>query len=153
MRNNIWFIVACVLIFCVGYNLNDTAISFPKYKIAVVDVPEVLAHSKEVQEMKRAQDKEMEELNTLVSKAQNDLLNETDKNKILQKEASYRQEIETKKAEMDKKYASQLEKINNDVKALITLEASKEHYNLVLPAGMVISGGDDITASIVKKMK
>ena len=37
MRNNIWFVVACVLVFCVGYNINDVAISFPRYKVAVID--------------------------------------------------------------------------------------------------------------------
>ena len=88
MKNNIWFIIACILVFCVGYNLNDTAVSFQKYKIAVVDVPEILSHSSEVQKLKREQDKEMEELNTLISKAQNEILNEQDKNKVLQKQCS-----------------------------------------------------------------
>ena len=45
MKNNIWFIIACVLVFCVGYNMNDVAVSFPKYKVAVIDVPTVLSNS------------------------------------------------------------------------------------------------------------
>lgn len=153
MKNNIWFLVTCVLFFCVGYNLNDTAISFPKYKVAVVDIPELLSHSSQIQDLKRAQDKELEELNTLISKAQNEILNETDKTKILQKEASYREQIETKKVEMDKKYNEKLEKINNNIKTIISSEAQKAHYNLVLPTNMVISGGEDITANVVKKIK
>ena len=75
MKINIWFVIACVLVFCVGYNMNDVAVSFPKYKVAVIDVAQVLENSNEIQELKRAQDKDMEELNTLISKAQNDLLN------------------------------------------------------------------------------
>lgn len=153
MKNNIWFIIACVLIFCVGYNLNDTAISFQKYRVAVVDVSQLLAHSPEVQELKRIQEKETEELNTLISKAQNEILNESDKNAILQKEAEYRQQIETKKSGMDRKYAERLEEINKKIRGIISAEAQKENYNLVLPVGMVISGGDDITESIVKTMK
>lgn len=153
MKNNIWFIIACVLVFCVGYNLNDTAVSFQKYKVAVVDVPEILSHSQQVQELKRQQDKDMEELNILISKAQNEILNEKDKNKILQKEASYRQQIESKKNEADKKYNTKLEKINENIKSIISDEAKKMHYNLVLPAGFVITGGEDITANIVKKIK
>ena len=153
MKNNIWFIIACVLIFCVGYNLNDTAVSFQKYKVAVVDVSQLLAHSPEVQELKRIQEKETEELNTLISKAQNEILNESDKNVILQKEAEYRQQIETKKSSMDKNYSVKLEEINKKIKGIISAEAQKENYNLVLPVGMVISGGDDITENIVKTMK
>lgn len=153
MKNNIWFIVACVLVFCVGYNLNDTAISFQKYKVAVVDIPEILSHSEQVQELKKQQDKDLEELNILISKAQNEILNEQNKNIILQKEASYRGQIEAKKNEIDKKYNSKFEKINENIKSIITDEAKKMHYNLVLPAGFVISGGDDITANIVKKIK
>lgn len=153
MKNNIWFIVACVLVFCVGYNMNDVAVSFPKYKVAVIDVNEVMSNSNEIQELKRAQDKDMEELNTLISKAQNDLLNEHDKTKLIQKESAYRQEIETKKKNMDKEYSSKLVKINDHIKGLISKEAKKSNYNLVLPTGMVISGGEDITANVIKQMK
>lgn len=148
-----WFIVACVLVFFVGYNMNDVAVSFPKYKVAVIDVPTVLSNSSEIQELKRTQDKEMQELNTLISKAQNELLNEPDRNKLLQKESAYRKQIETKKKNMDEKYNSKLVKVNNDIKKIISSEAKKSNYNLVLPTGMVISGGEDITDNIVKQMK
>ncbi len=153
MKNNIWFIIACVLVFCVGYNLNDSAISFPKYKVAVVDVSKLLENSNAVQELKRSQEKETEELNTLISKAQNELLNETDKDKILEKEASYRQQIESKKMAMDKKYSEKLEVINTNIRNVVSTEAHKENYNLVLPVGMVITGGDDITDKVVKLIK
>ena len=153
MKNNIWFIIACVLVFCVGYNLNDTAVSFQKYRVAVVDVSQLLSHSPEAQELKRTQDKETEELNTLISKAQNEILNATDKNVMLQKEAAYRKQIEAKKTNMDKIYASKLEEINKKIRSVISTEAQRENYNLVLPVGMVISGGDDITESVIKNMK
>ncbi len=153
MRNNIWFVVACVLVFCVGYNINDVAISFPRYKVAVIDIPEVMSKSTELQELKRAQDKDMEELNILISKAQNELINEQNRSKFAQKEAEYRKQIETKKKDIDNKYATRLVKINENIKTLISKEAKKANYNLVLPTGMVISGGEDITASVLKNMK
>ncbi len=153
MRNNIWFVVACVLVFCVGYNLNDVAISFPRYKVAVIDIPEVMSKSTELQELKRAQDKDMEELNILISKAQNELINEQNRTKFIQKEAEYRKQIETKKKDIDKKYATKLVKINDNIKNVIAKEAKKANYNLVLPTGMVISGGEDITESVVKNIK
>ena len=153
MKNNIWFVIACILVFCVGYNINDVAISFPRFKVAVIDIPEVMSKSTELQELKRAQDKDMEELNTLISKAQNELINEQNRTKFIQKEAEYRKQIETKKKDLDTKYATKLVKINDNIKNLISKEAKKANYNLVLPTGMVISGGEDITASVVKNIK
>ena len=153
MKNNIWFIIACVLVFCVGYNLNDSAVSFQKYRVAVVDVSQLLSHSPDVQELKRIQDKETEELNTLISKAQNEILNTTDKDVVLKKEAEYRQQIEAKRSNMEKQYASKLEEVNKKIRKIISAEAQKENYNLVLPVGMVISGGEDITENVVKTMK
>lgn len=153
MKINIWFVIACVLVFCVGYNMNDVAVSFPKYKVAVIDVAQVLENSNEIQELKRAQDKDMEELNILISKAQNDLLNEHNKSKLIQKESNYRQQIENKKKNMDKEYSLKLAKINDHIRSMISKEAKKSNYNLVLPTGMVISGGDDITVNVIKQMK
>ena len=153
MRNNIWFVVACVLVFCVGYNLNDVAISFPRYKVAVIDISEVMSKSTELQELKRAQDKDMEELNILISKAQNELINEQNRTKFAQKEAEYRKQIETKKKDIDKKYSEKFVKANDNIKNMILKESKKANYNLVLPTGMVISGGEDITALVLKNMK
>ena len=153
MKNNIWFVIACVLVFFVGYNMNDAAVSFPKYKVAVVDVSTVLTSSPDIQSLKQSQDKKMEELNTLISKAQNEIVNESDKNKALQMETTYRKEIEQKKLDMDQEYNSKITVINNKIKSMISDEAKKSNYNLVLPTGMVISGGDDITNDIVKKIK
>ena len=153
MRNNIWFVVACVLVFCVGYNLNDVAISFPLYKVAVIDISEVMSKSTELQELKRAQDKDMEELNILISKAQNELINEQNRTKFAQKEAEYRKQIETKKKDIDKKYSEKFVKANDNIKNMILKESKKANYNLVLPTGMVISGGEDITALVLKNMK
>ena len=152
MKNNIWFIIACVLVFFVGYNINDAAVSFPRYKVAVVDVSTILTSSPEIQSLKQSQDKKMEELNTLISKAQNEIVNESDKNKALQMETNYRKEIEQKKLDMDEEYNSKITVINNKIKSMISTEAKKSNYNLVLPTGMVISGGEDITNDIFKRM-
>ncbi len=153
MKNNFWFILACILVFFVGYNVNNVAVSLPRYKVAVVDVPTILSKSSEMQTLKISQDKKMEELNTLISKAQNEIVNETDRNKALQKEAVYRKQIEFQKQQMEDEYNSKITKITNKIRTLISNEAKHENYNLVLPTGMVISGGEDITDKVVKKLK
>lgn len=153
MKNNIWFVIACVLVFFVGYNVNDVAVSFPRYKVAVVDVSTLLSNSSEIKSLKISQDRKMEEINTLISKAQNEIINEKDKSKIMALEQSYRKQIEDKRHAMDDEYNEKVAKINEQIKTLISKEAQKEHYNLVLPTGMVISGGDDITKEVIKKIK
>ena len=110
-------------------------------------------HRVGIQTLKKEQDKEAQELDTLITKAQNDILNEHDRSKLIQKEADYRQQINTKKSDIDKKYNEKLAKINKNIQTLISKEAKKSNYNLVLPAGMVISGGVDITNNVVKSMK
>ena len=153
MKNNIWFVIACVLVFFVGYNVNDVAVSFPRYKVAVVDVSTLLSNSSEIKSLKISQDRKMEEINTLISKAQNEIINEKDKSKIMALEQSYRKQIEDKRHAMDDEYNEKVAKINEQIKTLISKEAQKEHYNLVLPTGMVISGGDDITKEVIKNVK
>ena len=95
----------------------------------------------------------MEELNTLISKAQNEIVNEPDRNKAVQMEAVYRKQIENKKNSMDEEYNNKLVKVTSKIRSLISSEAKKTNYNLVLPTGMVITGGEDITKDIVKKLK
>ncbi len=154
MRKHIWFFAVCILFFFVGYNANDVAVSFPsKYKVAVVDITKVLEKSPELQSLKLSQDKQISELNTLISKAQNEILNEHDKNKVLQLESSYRKQIEMKQKAINDEYNSKLNEITGEIKAMISKEAKKSSYNLVLPTGMVISGGDDITQNVISSIK
>ncbi len=153
MKNNIWFVVACILMFFVGYNMNDVAVSFPKYKVAVVDVQAVMEKSKDIQALKAEQDKNTKELNTLISKAQNEILNESDRTKAVQMEENYRKQIEDKKNSIDEQYNKKLVQVSTKIRNLISEEAKKTHYNLVLPVGMVIIGGDDITQDIIGKLK
>lgn len=153
MKNNIWFIIACILMFFVGYNMNNVAVSFPKYKVAVVDVQTVMEKSKDIQALKIAQDKNIKDLNTLISKAQNEILNESDRNKAIQMEENYRKQIEEKKNTIDEEYNQKLVQVTTKIRNLISTEAKKTNYNLVLPVGMVITGGDDITEEIIGKLK
>lgn len=153
MKNNIWFIVVCALFFFIGYSVNNCAISFPRYKVAVVDISKLLEKSPELKMLKDSQDKQMKELNTLITKAQNEIINAPDKDKATELEAKYRKEIESKRDAMDNEYNQKITKITEDVKKMINQEAQKTDYNLVLPAGMVISGGDDITSNVMKDIK
>ena len=69
-KETLLLIGACAMFFIAGYSMNDAAVSLPKYKVAVVDVSKVMENSKDIRDLKLSQDKQLKELETLISKAQ-----------------------------------------------------------------------------------
>ena len=152
-KENIWFVAACALFFIGGYTMNDVAISLPRYKVAVVDITKVMEQSKDIKNLKSSQDKQLQELQTLISKAQNEIANTQDEQKAIQLQANYSKEIETKRNAIDEEYSKKIVQITSNIKNLVATQAKKADYNLVLPTGMVISGGEDITDNVLKEMQ
>ncbi|MBO6181181.1 OmpH family outer membrane protein [bacterium] len=152
-KENIWLVGACALFFIGGYTMNDVAISLPRYKVAVVDITKVMEQSKDIKNLKASQDKQLKELETLISKAQNEIANTQDQNKALELQTNYSKEIETKRNAIDEDYSKKIVQITSNIKNLISNQAKKTDYNLVLPTGMVISGGEDITDNVIKEMQ
>jgi Skp family chaperone for outer membrane proteins len=152
-KENIWIIGACALFFIGGYTMNDVASSLPRYKVAVVDITKVMEQSKDIKNLKASQDKQLKELETLISKALNEIANAQDQNKALELQTNYSKEIETKRNAIDEDYSKKIVQITSNIKNLISNQAKKTDYNLVLPTGMVISGGEDITDNVIKEMQ
>lgn len=152
-KESIWLVGACALFFIGGYTMNDVAISLPRYKVAVVDITKVMEQSKDIKNLKASQDKQLKELETLISKAQNEIANTQDQNKAIELQINYGKEIETKKNAIDEDYSKKIVQITSNIKSLISTQAKKTDYNLVLPTGMVISGGEDITDNVIKEMQ
>ncbi|MBR1618415.1 OmpH family outer membrane protein [bacterium] len=152
-KENIWLVGACALFFIGGYTMNDVAISLPRYKVAVVDITKVMEQSKDIKNLKASQDKQLKELETLISKAQNEIANTQDQNKAMELQINYGKEIETKRNAIDEDYSKKIVQITSNIKNLISNQAKKTDYNLVLPTGMVISGGEDITDNVIKEMQ
>lgn len=152
-KENIWFVGVCALFFIGGYTMNNVAISLPRYKVAVVDVNKIMEQSKDIKNLKASQDKQMKELETLITKAQNEIVNTQDQTKALELQTNYSKEIEKKRNLIDEEYSKKIIQITSNIKNLISLQAKKTDYNLVLPSGMVISGGEDITENVLKEMQ
>ena len=152
-KENIWFVAACASFFIGGYTMNDVAISLPRYKVAVVDITKVMEQSNDIKNLKASQDKQLKELQTLISKAQNEIANTQDEQKAVQLQANYSKEIETKRNAIDEEYSKKIVQITSNIKNLVATQAKKADYNLVLPTGMVISGGEDITDNVLKEMQ
>ena len=68
-------------------------------------------------------------------------------------EEKYRNEIETKRNSIDEEYNKKIAQITTRIRDCISAEAKKSNYNLVLPTGRVISGGEDITQNVIRILK
>ena len=154
MKKNILFVSACVIAFASGYALNNPAISNTTgYRVAVVDVNELVSKSTQVSTLKTEQNKKLAEIQATIEKAQQEISKETDAKKIAELEEKYRNEVNAQKLALDNEYSSKLKQIDNDIKAVVVSKANDMKYNLVLPKNMVLSGGDDITAEVAKSIK
>ena len=130
--------------FAIGMGFNNIAMSdIPaNYKVAVVDVNAVVSKSAQVQALKKEQQTKLQELQKWLNNARTDVAKQsTDENK---------QKLAKK---YDAAFAKKQEAIDKSISETIATEAKAKNYNLVLSKGMVLYGGDDITASISKVVK
>ena len=106
----------------------------------------------ELQDVKQLAD-DIEKLNTKYKELTENISNTQDEQKAIQLQANYSKEIETKRNAIDEEYSKKIVQITSNIKNLVATQAKKFDYNLVLPTGMVISGGEDITNNVLKEMQ
>lgn len=146
--------LAVISALIIGYSLNNIAISDPTdFKVAVVDVKQLITNSSEVKKLKSDQDKKIEQMKQTVERARTEITKESDPNKIASLEEKYRNEVNAQKIALDSEYSSKLTKIDNNIKAVVVEKARSMNYNLVLPKSLVLYGGDDITSEVAKSIK
>ncbi|MBQ3311185.1 OmpH family outer membrane protein [bacterium] len=122
-------------------------------KVAVVDVPAVVAKSAQVQALKKEQQAKMQELDkwlTTVRADVNKQQTKEGKEKLIKK---YDAEFAKKKEVISQNYKTKLQAIDKSISTTIVNEAKARGYNLVLSKGVVLYGGDDITAAIQQVVK
>lgn len=130
--------------------LNSTAMAA---NIAVVDVPAVVNASAQVQALKKEQQLKAQEIIKFVEKARKDVAGITDASKKKSAEEKYNKELIAKKEKMDKDYAQKLQALDQSISEQINAKAKADGYDVVLSKGVVLYGGKDITAEIVKIIK
>ena len=100
--------------------------------------------------MKKEQQTKMKELQKWLETVRADVQKQSSKDKLIKK---YDAEFAKKQEAIKKNYATKLQAIDKSISETIATEAKAKNYNLVLSKGMVLYGGDDITASISKVVK
>lgn len=135
---------------CLSFN---SAVLAKDFTVAVVDVPQVVTSSAQVQALKKEQQAKAEELVKFIENARKDVASITDSSKKKAAEEKYSKELQTKKEKIELEYASKLKAIDASISKQIETQAKAQGYDVILSKGVVLYGGKDITSEIVKVVK
>ena len=142
-------LITTLLLGTIGISTSVIAAS----NVAVVDVQAVVAKSAQVQALKKEQQTKMQDLEKWLNNAKADVekqKTQEGKEKLLKK---YNSEFEKKKADIAKNYQTKLQAIDKSISATIAEQAKLKGYDMVISKGVVVYGGDDITADVQKVVK
>ncbi len=155
MKNNVKILAVSLVAFAVGLSAGNYAISDvpSNFKVAVVDVQQVVSSSSQVKALKEEQKKKGQELSKFIETAKANLDKEKDVKKKAELEKKYNKEFQAKREAIAKNYETKLLAIDKNITNVINSNAKTNGYNLVLAKGAVLSGGTDITAEITKAIK
>ena len=131
----------------------STSIAMADTKVAVIDVQAVVAKSAQVQALKKEQQQKMEELQKWLKTVRADVEKQTTdegKAKLVKK---YDAEYAKKQTEIRNNYAAKLKTIDKSINETIAAQAKAKGYDMVIAKGVVVFGGDDITADVLKVVK
>ena len=146
-------IILIALAFALGTGFNTFSISAAPSNIAVVDLNAVVGQSAQVLTLKKEQALKMDDLQKWLVTARADVekqKTQEGKEKLAQK---YDAEFIKKQTAIQKDYTARLQVIDKNISDVITKEAKKNGYEIVLAKGVVLYGGHDITNTISKQVK
>ena len=130
-----------------------SGLAIAEQRIAVVDVQAVVSKSAQVQALKKEQQSKMQELEKWLKTAQADVQKQQTqegKEKLLKK---YNAEFAKKREAIAKDYTARLQAVDKSITDTIATQARLKGYNMVISKGVVVYGGDDITADVQKFVK
>jgi len=155
MNKSIKFLAVAAAAFAIGFSANNYAISDvpPNFKVAIVDIQEVVASSSQVKALKKEQQTKADELVKFVENARKDVSAQTDEKKKKALEDKYAKELQSKREKIEKDYIAKLNTIDESISKTVKEQAKAGNYNLVLAKGVVLSGGEDITQAVIKAVK
>ena len=117
--------------------LLGTGAAMAEQKIAVVDIPAVVAKSAQVQALKKEQQAKMQDLEKWLKIVQADVekqQTQEGKEKLLKK---YNAEFAKKKETLAKNYQSQLQAIDKSITETITATAKAKGYDIVISKNVI----------------
>ena len=122
-------------------------------KVAVIDVQRVVVSSKDIAALKTERDAQVAELKKLADDANEKIKKEKDEKKKKELSEKYLTEINSKKEEFDKIYASALQASDKKLNGIIGAVAEKQGLQVVVNKASIVSGGVDITEAVVEQVR
>ena len=155
MNKNLKILLVGIGAFVIGFGMNNYALSeMPSnYKVAVLDIQQVIENSSEVKALKQEQQLKTQELINYLEKARKDVASVSDENKKKSLEEKYSKDLLAKKNKIEKDYLTKLEKIDDAISKKVDEQAKVGNYNIVLTKGAVLYGGEDITKAVINAVK
>ena len=132
---------------------SELAQTIKPQEIALVDVPYIVDKSEQVIALRETQNTKAMEISKWLDDIQNEIQKEPDSEKRESLLRAYKSQFEAKKTEIAQQYNEKLHEVDQNITKTITDEAKKRGYKLVLPKGLAIYGGVDITEDIAKIIK
>ena len=152
MNYGLIFLVA-IIAAVLGSLVTQKAVCAKKAAFAVVDLQRVVLSSKEIAALSNNRQNQLQELRKMADDA-NAQIN-AEKNEDAKKELSQKflGEINAKKDGFDKTHAAGLQAAEQNLNNVINEVANKEGLSVVLIKSSVVTGGKDITDSVVDLVK
>ena len=133
--------------------ISGMKIAKTEQKIAIVDIPAVVAKSAQVQALKTEQRMKMMALEEWLKTVRADVekqKTQKEKDKLLKE---YNADFAKKREAIAQEYQAMLQAVDKSITATITETAKAKGYNMVISKGVVVFGGDDITEDVQKVVK
>ncbi len=137
----------------IGLGTTNLAFSQNDLKIGIVDIPQVVSKSAQVEVLKKEQIKKAEDFKKFVDKAKADISKQTTDDKKRELAAKYEKQIADRQAAEAKEYTRKLAEIDKNISATIDQTAKAKGYDLVFAKGTLLYGGEDITEMVSKAVK
>ena len=122
-------------------------------KVAVVDVQQVVAHSKVVAEFKESQAAKASSLQEWVAKSNEEIGKLTSEKEKEALAAKYREELTQRQIAYQNEDIAKLQEIDADITKIIEKVAKKEGYKKAFVKGTIIFGGEDITDKVIDALQ
>ncbi|MBP5352480.1 MAG: OmpH family outer membrane protein [Alphaproteobacteria bacterium] len=142
-------IIAAVISSLVTYK----AVANKTVQFAVVDFQQVVMNSKDVAALRNERETQIQDLRRMADDANVKIKGESDEAKRKKLSEGYLAEINAKKAEYDRLYASSLQASDKKLNGIVQAVAEKEGLKVIFNKGALVQGGTDITDSVVEQVK
>ena len=154
MKKNLLTLALCAFAFGLGFGANNIAFSnVNPAKIAYVNVPKLLAASKDLKAAQDAQMKQTKDMLKWYDTASADIQKQTTKagkDAVIKK---YEAQLTQKKKTIKDAYAKKVNQVDTQLDTAITTKAKAMGYNLVFRKDALLFGGTDITNEILPLVK